>query len=224
MGIIYCYTNLINGKKYIGQTINPKQRFNQHKSSAFNPKDIDYEAPLHRAFRKYGIENFKYEILAKAETIEELNKLEIYYISFYNTQEKGYNIESGGRNCLKPMKEETKQKLSLIKGCLTEEEIIYLRKAYRDHKSPSKIYKEKYEGQMNYYSFLNIWTGSRYKHIMPEVFEERSHTKLTYEIAQAIRKEYDEGGISYKKLGEKYNVSASTVADIIHQRTWKTKK
>ena len=194
-------------------------------SGAGGTESCDWADMLLRMYLRWcDKKNFKYEILAKAETIEELNKLEIYYISFYNTQEKGYNIESGGRNCLKPMKEETKQKLSLIKGCLTEEEIIYLRKAYRDHKSPSKIYKEKYEGQMNYYSFLNIWTGSRYKHIMPEVFEKRSHTKLTYEIAQAIRKEYNEGGISYKKLGEKYNVSASTVADIIHQRSWKTKK
>lgn len=41
MGIIYCYTNLINNKKYIGQTINPHQRFLQHKSSAFNEKDKD---------------------------------------------------------------------------------------------------------------------------------------------------------------------------------------
>lgn len=224
MGIIYCYTNLINSKKYIGQTINPRQRFNQHKSSAFNPKDDEYEAPLHRAFRKYGFENFKYEVLAEAETIEELNKLEIYYISYYNTRELGYNIEPGEKNCSKPMKEETKQKLSLIKGSFTEEEVIYLREAYRDHKSPSEIYKEKYAGKMHYYSFLNIWTGSRYKHIMPEVFEGKSHTKLTYEIAQAIREEYNKGGISYKKLAEKYNISSSTVADIMHQRTWKTKK
>jgi group I intron endonuclease len=85
MGIIYCYTNLINGKKYVGQTINPRQRYNAHKSTAFNEKDPEYNSPLHRAFRKYGYENFKYEILAEAETIEELNGLEIYYIANLKT-------------------------------------------------------------------------------------------------------------------------------------------
>ena len=70
MGIIYCYTNLVNNKKYIGQTINPKERFNQHKSSAFNEKDNEYNSPLHRAFRKYGYENFKYEILIENDEID----------------------------------------------------------------------------------------------------------------------------------------------------------
>ena len=73
MGIIYCYTNLKNNKKYIGQTINPEQRYKQHISSAFNPNDKDYEAVIHRAFRKYGYDSFVYEILA--QDIDDINLL-----------------------------------------------------------------------------------------------------------------------------------------------------
>lgn len=224
MGIIYCYTNLINNKKYIGQTINPKQRFNQHKSSAFNSKDKEYNSLLHRAFRKYGYENFKYEVLAEAETIEELNGLEIYYIAHFNSKINGYNLEEGGKNTSKPKSEEVKKKLMQAHAVLTEDEVIMLRKAYQNQESPSKIYKELYQDKMHYNSFLNIWTGSRYSFIMPEVFKNRKHTKLTYELAQQIREEYKNSKISYEKLAKKYSVSKSTVSDIIKERTWKPKK
>lgn len=223
MGIIYCYTNLINNKKYIGQTINPEQRFKQHKSSAFNERDKDYNSPLHRAFRKYGYDNFQYEVLAEAETIEELNGLEIYYIAHFNTKDNGYNIESGGKNSNKPKSENTKKKLMKSHSVLTEEEVIFLRKAYQNNESPSKIYKELYENKMHYNSFLNIWSGSRYSFIMPEVFQIKKHIKLNYELAQAIREEYKNSKTSYDKIAKKYNISKSTVSDIIKERTWKPK-
>lgn len=75
MGAIYCYTNLINGKKYIGQTINdPRIRKNQHKSNHLNIKSPEYDSLIHKAFRKYGYENFKYEILVNnIDNIEMLN-------------------------------------------------------------------------------------------------------------------------------------------------------
>lgn len=85
MGIIYCYTNKINGKKYVGQTINPRNRYNAHKSNYLNSNDKEYNSLLHQAFRKYGFENFEYEILVKdVDDIELLNELEIYYIKEFN--------------------------------------------------------------------------------------------------------------------------------------------
>ena len=98
MGIIYCYTNKVNGKKYIGQTINPQLRYNAHKSSYQNPKDKEYDSLLHRAFRKYGFENFQYEILVKdIDSIDVLNELEIYYIKKFNCKTpNGYNETNGG--------------------------------------------------------------------------------------------------------------------------------
>lgn len=222
MGIIYSYKNLINGKQYIGQTINPKQRYNQHKSSAFNKKDKEYNSPLHRAFRKYGYENFKYTVLAETDDIDILNKLEIYFIKKYNTKiPNGYNIEEGGKNCKKPQTEEQKRKLMEAKAFLTKEEVIELRIAYQNNESPKKIYEEKYKDRLHYNSFLNIWSGRRYSSIMPEAINKGRHTKLTAEIVRKIREDKEKTNLSYQKLAEKYNISKSTISDIIKKRTWK---
>lgn len=93
---IYKITNNINGKSYIGQSINIRKRFNAHKSAAFNPKNRHYNAPLYRAIRKYGIDNFVFEILEECDEAE-LNDREIFYISKYQTYGKnGYNQDNGG--------------------------------------------------------------------------------------------------------------------------------
>ena len=224
MGIIYCFTNNINGKKYIGQSISKgNARYNNHKSSYKNPDDCEYESPLHRAFRKHGFENFTYEILAQdIESIDLLNQLEIQYIQQYNCQiPNGYNIEPGGKNCAKPKTIEHRKKEIWAQAKLTEEEVIELRKAYQRKESPTKIYKEKYENIMHYNSFLNIWSGRRYALIMPEVFEKGRHTKLNAETVKLIRKDREETNLSYYKLAEKYGISKGTIADIIKKRTWK---
>lgn len=224
MGIIYCFTNNINGKKYIGQSISKgNARYNNHKSSYKNPDDCEYESPLHRAFRKHGFENFTYEILAQdIESIDLLNQLEIQYIQQYNCQiPNGYNIEPGGKNCAKPKTIEHRKKEIWAQAKLTEEEVIELRKAYQRKESPTKIYREKYENIMHYNSFLNIWSGRRYALIMPEVFEKGRHTKLNAETVKLIRKDREEINLSYDKLAEKYGISKGTIADIIKKRTWK---
>lgn len=93
---IYKITNLINGKSYIGQSVNIQKRFNAHRSAAFNPNNKNYDFPLYRAIRKYGIENFKFEVLEEC-TKSELDTKEVWYISQYQTHsKKGYNQDDGG--------------------------------------------------------------------------------------------------------------------------------
>ena len=94
---IYKITNLINNKVYIGQSVNIEKRIISHKNTGFNPKNSSYDYPLYKAIRKYGLENFSFEI------IEELNKdllndREKYWISYYNSNNKnfGYNQTDGG--------------------------------------------------------------------------------------------------------------------------------
>lgn len=95
---IYKITNLINGKAYIGQSVDIHKRFNAHRSVAFNPNDKNYNYPLYRAIRKYGIENFSFEVLDECD-MSELNNKEVYYISQYNTHGKfGYNQDDGGNH------------------------------------------------------------------------------------------------------------------------------
>lgn len=93
--IIYKITNRINGKVYIGQTIHTlEQRWKQHLKNARN----GVKTHLYSAIRKYGEENFEPEIICSADTKEELNLLETYYIQEYNSIDVGYNMVDGGNN------------------------------------------------------------------------------------------------------------------------------
>lgn len=92
---IYKITNNINNKCYIGRAININRRWTVHKRRATIPNK-EYDKYLYRAFRKYGIENFTFEILEEC-AIDELDDKENYYILLYqsNDRDKGYNMTSG---------------------------------------------------------------------------------------------------------------------------------
>lgn len=93
--IIYKATNIINGKAYIGQTIcSLSKRSCNHISDAMTNKDKIY---FHRAIRKHGKENFRWEIIAECGSHEKLNGLELFFIQKYNTFVSGYNRTSGGK-------------------------------------------------------------------------------------------------------------------------------
>ena len=92
--IIYLAYCPESGKGYIGQTTRTVSiRWSGHKNRVKEGCTL----PLHSAMRKYGHESFELTILATAQTLEELNYLEVEYIKKYNTLvPEGYNLASGG--------------------------------------------------------------------------------------------------------------------------------
>lgn len=98
MAYIYKITNLVNNKVYIGETIcEIRVRWNQHKSTSFNPNSHAYNYHIHCSIRKYGIENFKIEEIEQCLD-EERFKRETCYILLYESYkpEKGYNYSVEG--------------------------------------------------------------------------------------------------------------------------------
>lgn len=94
---IYKITNIQNNKCYIGQTIRPIQdRFHRHINDAMN--NI-LDTHFARAIRKYGKNNFKIEEIDSANSQEELNKKEQYWIQHYNSVETGYNETDAISKC-----------------------------------------------------------------------------------------------------------------------------
>lgn len=100
--VIYKATCLVNQKSYIGKTKNFNKRYNSHKSSSNNIKEKDFNSVFHRAIRKYGFENFKWEIIYQSnDELFVTYIMESYFIKIFNTyigipNNRGYNMTTGG--------------------------------------------------------------------------------------------------------------------------------
>ncbi|MDO4778521.1 MAG: GIY-YIG nuclease family protein [Tissierellia bacterium] len=112
--IIYIIKNKINGKVYIGQTIQTFQaRMSEHRKKARNNANF----PLYNAINKYGLKSFSFEVLDTANSQQELDEKEIAYIKKYNSlYPNGYNLTKGGAGTFDyKHKEETKMLMSKLK-------------------------------------------------------------------------------------------------------------
>lgn len=93
MAIVYCATNIISGKKYIGIT---KQKLSDRKKRHRYVAKKLKKHPFYDAWRKYGKENFKWEVLRECDSVEEASLLEEHYIKEINTiSPNGYNLLEG---------------------------------------------------------------------------------------------------------------------------------
>ena len=98
MGLIYKVTNLKNKMIYIGLTSRTlDQRKKEHYYTAFS-NSKDKKSDFHKALKSFNKSDFKWEIIENNIPIEDLPDKERYWIKYYNSYKKGYNMNSGGAN------------------------------------------------------------------------------------------------------------------------------
>lgn len=194
---IYLITNKLNGKKYVGQSINVNKRWKEHISIAINPKSKKYA--IHNAIAKYGSDNFSWEILYYCSSLNESNALETKLIKQHNCLHPfGYNLNEGGNSHVPcdAVKEKIKEKLKIVSSLVG--------KKGKDHPSfGRKISQEQKEEQSK------ILSG-----------ENGPNKKINSKIAVAIYQEYLNGE-SVKTLKTKYNLGKTTILNILNKKSWK---
>jgi len=205
---IYIIENNINGKVYIGQTIqkNPYGRWRNHISES--KKENSKPCIVDRAIKKYGENNFTFTIIEYYSTQEELNQAEIYWIAYIRKTlgiKKVYNLKDGG--AIGIIAPETRLKISIanmgrispFKGAHHSEE---------NKNKMSKIMTGKFVGTKS------VLFGT---HRSEEDKEKISKTqrKLSDEDRANIIKDYETGDYSYIDLAKKYGVSKWPIGRII---------
>lgn len=190
---IYKYQNKLNGKVYIGQSIDIIRRYEQHIYDAKNRPERGTGIDL--AIRKYGIENFDFSILEECPT-DLLDEKERYWISFYNSYNNGYNRTPGG---------------SALRGSehpralLDEERVWEIRELYNLKVKRSDAYDLfKYTG-ISERGFKKIWDGETWPNIHNEVYTQENrewHKEAVGHAADQIGRSSLDRAIAQEEIDE----------------------
>ena len=192
---IYQYTNLINNKKYVGQTNNLDRRIKEHKSNSFNPKSVNYNNIIHKAIRKYGYDNFQIDVLEIVNgTYEDVNEREKYWIKQQKSliNESGYNVIEGGNNSWRSF--------------LSQEDVMHIKNLIQTG-TPYSIIQSHYPISKTFISDINSRKFFNDKTSQYPLFKYR----IDKDIYDSLIEDLEKPELTFKELALKYNLGESTV-------------
>lgn len=201
MFYVYKIINLLNNKFYIGKTSSLERRWSNHSTHPFCDKTKNECPKLYNAIRKYGISNFKLEVLFSFDVENEALLKEESLIKELNSIENGYNISPGGQGFKsgkdhpqfgKPIDLIIKEKISTsLKGHFVSEE--------------SKMKASN--------SLLGKGLG-----------ESNSNSKISNLDALEIKRLYLSGDFTQLELAKMFNIKRTSIQYIINVRLKKERQ
>lgn len=214
---IYKITCVINNKVYIGQTKNLKNRKMNHIYKLNH--NIHSNRYLQEDYNKYGLSNFKFELVEECKT-EDLLERETYWINYYGGKESSitYNFIDlqGASNDAKKYRRKLIEK-GIINKSLSEEVKNKIRKAHLGMKA-SKESKLKCSNTLKGRIFSE---ETRRKISENRKGKYTGNTKYTQEFIDILRNEY-KNNPNYSALSRKYNISDCSIRNLILYGTTST--
>lgn len=201
-----------NGKVYIGQSVNYKNRWREHLREAARGNDLK----VYRAMRKYNVTIEAFSIIEDNITSQdEASSKEIYYIQEFNSIKNGYNITEGGQ-CGNGLYGE-----SHPNHILTDDQIKEIREIRAAKTYTMKEVYAFYDDLMSYSGFQKIWLYESRPEIASELntqelrdfysvdkraIKGENHflSKLTTEEVIKVRNQYWVEGLEMKEIYENY--------------------
>lgn len=86
---VYMIKNKVNGKYYVGSSVNIESRWQQHIKSLDEGNHTNKH--LQNAWNKYGKSNFDFLVLEET-SLQNLRDRETYYLQIFDCTKKGYNL------------------------------------------------------------------------------------------------------------------------------------
>lgn len=209
---IYKIENKVNGKVYIGQSVNIENRWKQHKAGLRNNHHRnDY---LQKSWNKYGEDNFDFVVLCECNE-NELDDNEINYINQYKSTDDnyGYNLREGGESGF--MTEDTIEKLRGMGSTLSKDDVRHIKMLMyllMDRNEIAKMYN------VSPKVLTAISQGKNWGYILSELNDKIHNLKQTLidERNQMIVSHYD-NGLKIAEIVNLTGLSTSIVEKAIYK-------